>query len=164
VLTGRHGDEQIRQGLEAWHGTGARLMRPHFLALIVDASVPTPHDDSWLDVVEDALTCAESTGERYYEAELHRLKGELLLHRGPAGAEGDSAEACFERALAVARQQNALSLELRAALSLARFHHRRGNHARARDLVAPVYERFHEGFDTVDLRDARSFLDLFQLK
>src|SRR5262245_61892131 len=157
----RRGDpatlDRIRRGLDAWHGTGARLMRPHFLSLLIDAS-DAAAGDSALDMLDEALATAESTGEGAYDAELHRQKGEWLLARTPGDI--DAAEACFERALAVARRQDALSMELRAALSLARLHQRRGRHDAAYDLVAPIYERFDEGFQTADMREARTLLDL----
>lgn len=149
---------QIREGLEAWHATGARLMRPHFLALLIDAS-DQASDTAALDAVDEALSAAKTTGEGAYDAQLHLLKGELLLARTPETT--DDAAACFEEALAVARRQGALSMELRAALSLARLHQRGGRHDSARDLVAPIYERFDEGFETRDLRDARALLDLY---
>jgi len=158
----RRGDadtlEQIRRGLDAWHGTGARLMRPHFLSLLIDASDPATAGDMALEVLNDALATAESTGEGAYDAELHRQKGEWLLARTPADV--DAAETCFEQALAVARRQGALSMELRAALSLARLRQRRGGQAAVHDLVAPIYARFEEGFETADMREARTLLDL----
>jgi len=156
----RRGDartlDHIREGIEAWHGTGARLMRPHFLSLLIDASDPAAAE---LGVLDHALATAESTGECAYDAELHRMKGELLLARAPDDT--GAAAACFERSLAVARRQQALSMELRAAMSLARVHLRHGRHDAARDLVAPIYERFTEGFETVDMREARTLLDLY---
>jgi predicted ATPase len=111
-------------------------------------------------VVDEALAVAESTGERCYQAELYRLRGERLLAHPDGDADPRGAEACFEQALAIARAQGALSLELRATMSLARLHRGRDGRTPARDLVLPVYERFTEGFDTVDLRDARALLDL----
>jgi predicted ATPase len=151
--------EEVRQGLAAWQSTGAHLMRPHFLALLAEASAPTTRDDPGLRLLDEALALTESTGERYYQAELHRLKGERLLTR--ARDHGiDAAAACFEQSLAIARQQGALSFELRATMSLARLHRRRPSAAVLRDLIRPVYERFDEGFDTLDLREARSLLDL----
>jgi predicted ATPase len=134
-------------------------MRPHFLALLAEAFAPTRRDDPGLRLLDEALALTESTGERYYQAELYRLKGERLLAR--ARDHGiDAAAACFEQSLAIARQQGALSLELRATMSLARLHHRRPHSVVLRDLILPVYERFDEGFDTLDLREARSLLDL----
>jgi DNA-binding winged helix-turn-helix (wHTH) protein/tetratricopeptide (TPR) repeat protein len=162
-LAGRPGGEEaldhLRQGLAAWHSTGARLMRPHYLALLAAAQTPSPGDDG-LRVLDEALELAESTGERCYEAELYRLKGERLLAQAAAGAGAAAAEDCFARSFAVARRQGALSLELRTALSLGRLHQSRGAHGTARDLIAPIVARFAEGFDTPDLREARALLDV----
>lgn len=151
--------EQMRHGLSAWQSTGAELMRPHFLALLAEASEGTSPDDEGVRLLDEALALAESTGERCYQAELYRLKGERLLARTRARAGGEAARACFEQALATARRQEALSLELRAAMSLARLHREHGRHGAACDLVMPIYQRFNEGFDTPDLCDARDLLD-----
>jgi predicted ATPase/DNA-binding XRE family transcriptional regulator len=151
--------EEVRQGLAAWQSTGAQLMRPHFWALLAEGCTPTGPEDSGLRLLDEALAVSESTGERYYQSELYRLKGERLLTR--AREHGiEAAAACLEQSLAIARQQGALSLELRATVSLARLHHGRTRSAMVRDLILPVYERFDEGFDTLDLREARSVLDL----
>jgi predicted ATPase len=163
ALIGQGNDEQaaeeVRRGLAAWQSTGAQLMRPHFLALLVEACVPTRRDDQGLRLLDEALALSQSTGERYYEAELYRLKGERLFTQGrDRGTE--AASSCFEQSLAVARQQGALSLELRAAISLARLHRGPTQSTMARNVILPVYERFQEGFDTLDLREARSLLDL----
>lgn len=162
ALIGQGNDEQaaeeVRQGLAAWRNTGAQLMRPHFLALLAEASAHTRQDDPGLRLLDEALALSESTGERYYQAELYRLKGErLLTRRRDSGPDG--ASACFEQSLAIAAQQGALSLELRAALGLARLYHR-DRSAMVRTVIQPVYERFREGYDTLDLREARSLLDL----
>ena len=107
-----------------------------------------------LPMVKDALASVERTGERYYEAELHRLRAELLPTL--QGDEGRAeAEACFHRALEVARRQEAKSLELRAATSLARVWLQQGRTADARAMLAPIVGWFTEGFDQPDLRDAR---------
>jgi predicted ATPase len=163
ALIGRGNDEQAaeesRQGLAGWQSTGAQLMRPHFLALLAEASAPTRRDDSGLRLLDEALALSESTGERYYQSELYRLKGERLLARARKDAI-EPAAACFEQSLAIARQQGALSLELRAAVSLARLHHGRPRSTMVRDVILPIYERFQEGFDTLDLREARSLLEL----
>lgn len=151
--------EEVRQGLAAWQSTGAQLMRPHFLALLAEGCAPTGREDSGLRLLDEALAASESTGERHYQSELYRLKGERLLTR--AREHGiEAASTCFEQSLAIARQQGALSLELRATMSLARLPHGRPRSAVLRDLILPVYERFDEGFDTLDLREARSLLDL----
>jgi DNA-binding winged helix-turn-helix (wHTH) protein/tetratricopeptide (TPR) repeat protein len=151
--------EDIREGMAAWRSTGADLMCPHFLALLTEALPPAP-DEQALRVLDEALTLVESTGERSWEADLHRLKGERLLERAQDAASVDAAEACFEQALAVARRQQAHSLELRAAISLARLQRVHRKTEMARDLIAQIYERFDQGFDTLDLREARSLLDL----
>ena len=110
-----------------------------------------------LIALDEALAVVESTGERYWEVELHRLKGTLLLARS---AEPQAeAEACFHQALDVARRQHAKSLELRAAMSLARLWQRQGKCDAAREVLDEVYGWFTEGFDTADLREAKALLD-----
>jgi predicted ATPase len=162
-LSGQGNDEQpaeeVRRGLAAWQSTGAQLMRPHFLALLVEASAPTRREDQGLRLLDEALALSQSTGECYYEAEIHRLKGERLLTQGRERGV-DAASTCFEQSLAIARQQGALSLELRAAMSLVRLHDGPAQSTMARHVILPVYERFQEGFDTLDLREARSLLGL----
>src|SRR4029434_1467702 len=98
----------------------------------------------------------ETTGERYYAAELHRLQGELLLQH--AAPEVSQAETCFQQALAIARRQQAKALELRAAMSLSRLWHQQGKRDEARALLAGVYHWFTEGFDTADLQEAKALL------
>jgi DNA-binding winged helix-turn-helix (wHTH) protein/tetratricopeptide (TPR) repeat protein len=167
ALTGLGDDvyaaEQMRQGLATWQGTGAQLLRPYFLALLAEASQSTGEDHG-LGTLDQALALAESTGERFCEAEIYRLRGEQLLRDTPESyksGNSNKAEACFEQALAIARRQEALSLQLRAALGLARLHQHRAQHVLARNVILPIYERFEEGFDTVDLGEARDLLDLF---
>ena len=156
---------QIRQGLDMYRSTGAEYQRPHFLALLAEASGLLGQPEGGLAALEEAVTLIEKTGERYYEAELHRQRGELLLLRAakspPAQDSQDQheAETCFQHALAVARHQQAKSLELRAAMSLACLWQRQGKCAEAYDLLAPVYGWFSEGFDTADLIDAKALLD-----
>jgi predicted ATPase len=115
------------------------------------------HAGEGLAVVAEALTCVETTGERYAEAELHRLKGELLLKRTLPDAH--QAEACFQQALAIARRQQAKSWELRAAVSLSRLWQQQGKRDEARELLAPIYGWFTEGFDTADLQEAKALLN-----
>jgi predicted ATPase len=113
-------------------------------------------DDAWR-CIGKAMTAVETTEERMWEAGVHRTAGEIvLLLPEPAAAK---AEAYFERALAVARQQQAKSWELRAAMSMARLWRDQGKRAEARDLLAPVYGWFTEGFDTRDLKEAKALLD-----
>jgi predicted ATPase len=97
-----------------------------------------------------------TTGERHTEAEMHRLHGELLLRH--AVPEAQAAEACFQRALDMARRQQAKWWELRAAMSLARLWQRQGKDSAARELLAPIYGWFTEGFDTADLQEAKALL------
>jgi predicted ATPase len=156
---------QIRQGLDAYRSTGAEFQRPHFLALLAEVSGLLRQPEGGLAALKEALTLMEKTGERYYEAELHRQRGELLLRREaknhPAQDSQDQheAEMCFQHALDVARQQLAKSLELRAAVSLGRLWQRQGKRQEAYDLLAPIYGWFTEGFDTADLQEAKTLLD-----
>jgi predicted ATPase len=112
--------------------------------------------------VAEALTLAEQTGEGLYEAELHRLRGEILLKHAGGAAETnrqDSAEACFRQALAVARRQGAKSLELRAATSLARLSRMRGQSEEGRLLLVSIHDWFTEGWETPDLREAKTLVE-----
>jgi predicted ATPase len=104
----------------------------------------------------EALVLVDRTGERWWEAELHRLKGKLLLARSPENH--IEAEVCFQQALAVACQQQAKSLELRAAISLSRLWQRQGKRDEARELLVPIYGWFTEGFETADLQEAKALL------
>jgi predicted ATPase/class 3 adenylate cyclase len=155
---------QIRQGLDMYRSIGAEFQRPHLLTLLAEASGLLGQPESGLAALEEALTLVEKTGERYYEAELHRQRGELLLRRQakshPAqdSLEQHEAEVCFQHALDVARQQQAKSLELRAAMSLSRLWQQQGKRAEAHALLAPVYSWFTEGFDTADLQEAKTLL------
>ena len=106
-----------------------------------------------LEALAEALATLAKSSARWWEAELHRLRGELLLQH--AVAQPEEAEACFQQALAVARRQQAKSLELRAAMSLARLWQRQGKRAEAHQLLAEVYGWFTEGFDTADLQEAK---------
>ena len=113
---GAEGLTQLRQGLDAYRATGAEFQRPHFLGMLAEVHRSLGQPEAGLTALREALTLVEKTGERYYEAELHRLKGELLLQH--AAPEVSHAEACFQQALDIARGQQAKSLELRAAMSL----------------------------------------------
>jgi predicted ATPase len=106
-------------------------------------------------LLDEACQVVERTGERWFEAELHRHKGQLLLHQGHA----EGAEGLYRNALGLAREQEAKLWELRAAVSLARLYRDQGRPAAARDLLAPVYSWFTEGLDTVDLKQAKALLD-----
>jgi len=151
------GIAQMRQGLEVWRATGARVFRPYGLALLAEAHAQIDQIEEGLTLLVEALAVAHDTGERRWEAELYRLKGELLL-RHAAGHDAE-AEGCFHQALDVARQQQTKSLELRAAVSLSRLWQQQGKRIEARALLAPVYGWFSEGFDTADLQEAKALLD-----
>ena len=110
-----------------------------------------------LATLAEALAVAERTGDRRDEAEIHRLKGEFLLRQAVPAA--PQAETCFRQALDVARRQQAKSWELRAAMSLARLWQQQGKRTEARDLLAPIYGWFTEGFDTADLQEAKALLE-----
>jgi predicted ATPase len=157
---------QIRQGLDMYRSTGAEFQRPHLLTLLAETSGLLGQPEGGLAALEEALTLLQQTGEGYYEAELHRQRGELLLlraarsHLDQDSREQHEAEACFQHALNVSRQQQAKSFELRAAMSLARLWQRQGKRQEAYDLLAPIYGWFTEGFDTADLQEARAVLDV----
>jgi len=147
---------QLRQGLAALKAMGSVLDWPRFLLLLAEAYGEEGQIDEGLTTLTEALATAHKTGERWWEAELYRLKGELLLRRGTPMEEG---EACFQQALDVARRQQAQSLELRGAMSLARLWQQQGKRTEAYELLAPVYGWFTEGFDTADLQEAKALLD-----
>jgi predicted ATPase len=149
--------EQIQQGLTAYYATGAELARRYSLALLAEAYGLMGQPEAGLTVLTDALTLAETTGERWYEPELYRLKGALLLQQSVDNQV--EAEAYFHKALDIARSQQAKSLELRATTSLARLWQQQGKRQKAHDLLAPIYGWFTEGFDTADLQEAKALLD-----
>jgi predicted ATPase len=116
--------------------------------------------EAGLTTIAEALTLADTTEEGFYEPELYRLKGELLLQESLDHQV--EAEACFHHALDIARNQQAKSLELRATTSLARLWQQQGKCQEAHDLLAPVYHWFTEGFDTADLQDAKALLEVLE--
>jgi predicted ATPase len=154
---GEEGIAQLQQGLAAWRATGAEALRPYYLALLAEALERGGQVEEGLQLLAEALAVANDTGECRWDAELHRLKGEFLLAR-PAVQHAE-AEICFRQALDVARRQEAKSLELRAAMSLARLWQQQGKQAEAHALLAPVYGWFTEGIDTTDLQEAKALLD-----
>jgi len=152
------GIEQIHQGLTAYHATGAGMLRPYFLALLAEAHGIQGEPEEGLALLTEALTLVDTTGERWYEPELYRLQGELILLQQSLDNQAE-AEACFHQAIAIAQNQSAKSWELRAATSLVRLWQQQGKRQEAYDLLAPVYHWFTEGFDTADLKDAKALLD-----
>jgi predicted ATPase len=153
----QEGLEQIQQGLTAWRATGAEQARSYFLALLAEAYGSMGQPEAGLTVLAEALTLVGEAGERCFEPEIYRLKGELLMQRSVD--HHAEAQACFQQAIAVARRQQAKSWELRAAISLSRLWQRQGQCAAAHELLAPLYGWFTEGLDTADLREARALLD-----
>jgi predicted ATPase len=150
------GIAQMRQGIAAWRATGAELRRPYYLALLAEAYGKAGQTEVGLRALAEALTAVHNTGERQHEAELDRLKGELRLKQDVPDAQ--EAESWLRQAVDVARQQQAKSLELRAAMSLSRLWQQQGKRAEARELLAPIYGWFTEGFDTADLQEAKALL------
>ena len=148
---------RMRTGVMGALATGMKMMRPMFCASLAKAYGQVGQLDEAWQMLSDALDAVEESGQRYYEAETYRFKGELHLRE--ANPDAEQAEASFQRALDIARHQQAKSWELRAAMSLAQLWRDQGRRAEARDLLAPVYGWFTEGFDTADLRDAKSLLD-----
>jgi len=153
----QEGIEQIHLGLTTYRATGAEILRPYFLMLLAEAHGTIGEPEAGLTALAEALTLVDSSGERFYEAELHRLKGELLLQGSSENS--TEAETCFQQAVSIARSQQAKSWELRAATSLARLLRQQRKRQEAYDLLAPVYHWFTEGFDTADLQDAKALLD-----
>jgi DNA-binding SARP family transcriptional activator/predicted ATPase len=149
------GIAQMRQGLATWQAMGAGMQRPHLLALLAEAYGSAGQAEEGLNVLAEALTFVQSSDERYYEAELYRLKGELLLIQGDEA----EAEASFDKAIEVARRQQAKSWELRATVSLCRLWQKQGRVDEARQMLAEIYTWFTEGFDTPDLQEAKALLE-----
>lgn len=147
----------IQEGLNDWDASGAALIKPYYFALRAEALVRGGAVDAALEVITEALATVQRTGERWYEAELFRLRGELRRRQGEA--ETTTVETDFRRALALARRQQARALELRAAASLARSWRDQGRRRDAHALLAPVHAGFTEGFATADLQRARALLD-----
>jgi len=159
LLTQGHvveGMAQLREGLEASRAKGLEMNLPSLLARLAQAYHLQGQVEEGLTVLAEALALVDKNDERWWEAELHRLKGELLQQQ--AVPDVSQAETCFQQALAVARHQQAKSLELRAAMSLSRLWQRQGKRTEAHQLLAEIYGWFTEGFDTADLREAKALL------
>ena len=153
------GIAQLRQGLAAWVATGGETHRTYYLALLAEALGREGQIEEGLGVLAEALALMHGTGEGFHGAELHRLQGEFLLRQEAAEVACREAEACFRRALTIARRQQAKSLELRAAMSLTRLYQKQDRQAEARPMLAECYDWFTEGFDTPDLQEAKALLE-----
>src|SRR5439155_11484234 len=172
---GEEGIAQLHQGLNTYRATGAGIGRTQFLALLAEAHGKVGQAEEGLKVLAEALATVNKTGERHYEAELYRLKGELTLaqssvqglassvpstqHLAPSTQAEAGAKACFHQAIEIARRQQAKSLELRAVMSLARLWQQQGKQKEAHELLGDIYGWFTEGFDTKDLQEAKALLD-----
>src|SRR5262245_35191196 len=160
------GLQRMHPAIAAYQATGALMSKPSHLMLLAKAYAQAGQIDDALATLAEGRTVIDRTGERTYDSELDRLKGELLLHRSPrsgrkrqvASDAAAEAEACFQRAIEVSRRQGAKSLELRAATSLSRLWQRQGKRQQAQQLLGEIYGWFNEGFDTADLQDAHALL------
>jgi predicted ATPase len=177
----KEGIIQIREGIAICEATGTQMDRSHHLAVLAEVYALNDQPDEGLAVLNDALQHVEKTGGRYYEAEIYRLKGQLTLqskiqgpkskvpstqhltpstqHLTPSTQAEAEAEACFLKAIEIARRQQAKSLELRATVSLARLRQQQGEHHAARTMLSEIYSWFTEGFDTADLQEAKTLLE-----
>jgi class 3 adenylate cyclase/predicted ATPase len=151
------GIAEIRDGLAAVQPTGVRIRRPYYLALLAEALAWAGEFEQGLTALSEAAAAVEETGERRWEAEIYRLIGELTMAR--RAGDRTEAAACFRRAIDVAGRQSAKALELRATTSLAQLWRDQGKQQQAHDLLAPVYGWFTEGFDTLDLKEAKALLN-----
>jgi class 3 adenylate cyclase/predicted ATPase/ribosomal protein L40E len=151
------GIAQMEKGLAAFRATGAGTGRPHWLSLLAEACAESGRLNDGLSVLAEAKAFANETEARGYEAEIYRLKGELLLKQDNSNAA--EAQGCFQRAIEIARNQSAKSWELRATTSLARLLAKQGKRDEARTMLSDIYGWFTEGFDTADLKDAKALLN-----
>jgi predicted ATPase len=141
---------------------GTELGRTYFLALLAEAYGRRGEAGEALHVLDEALAAVDKHGERFWEAELYRLKGQLTLQskvQGPRSKVEEEAEVCFWKAIEIARKQQAKSWELRATVSLARLWQQQGKKKEARQMLAEIYGWFTEGFDTKDLQEAKALLE-----
>jgi class 3 adenylate cyclase/predicted ATPase len=153
---GEEGLAQIRQGIATQRATGAALWVPYSYTLLAEVSDHLGRTEEGLQALAEAHTMVEQYEDRWWEAEIHRLRGIVLLRQ--PGTPQTEVETWLQRALDVARRQEAKSLELRAAMSLARLWQQQGKSAEAHALLAPIYGWFTEGFDTADLQEAKALL------
>ena len=151
------GFAEMQRGFTAWEATEAEVLRPYYLTLLAERCRERGDVATGLRLLDDALETAQRSGERNYEAEMYRLQGELLLSQ--EAPDFVKAEAALEQAHTLAHDQQAKSLELRAAMSLSRLWQQQDRGFEARILLADVYGWFTEGFDTADLKEARELLE-----
>ncbi len=175
---------QLERGLTTYQATGAALGRPEYMAWLAESYAKLGQPEKGLDLLAEALALVHKNQERYFEAELYRLQGEFLLAQKGARGKGEKgkgvsrlthhtsritshaetvseAEACFQQALDIARHQQAKAWELRTAISLSKLWQQQGKREAARQLLAEIYGWFTEGFDTLDLQEAKGLLEAF---
>ena len=153
---GEEGMAEVRRGIAGCRATGTALLIPYYCSVLADVAANLGHTADGLQALAEAHSLVEQQEERWWEAEVCRLRGVLLLcQRGMP-----EAEAWLQQALDVARHQGAKSLELHAAMNLSRLWQQQGKRAAARELLAPVYGWFTEGFDTADLQEAKALLEV----
>lgn len=157
------GMSSLQRGIEGYRATGAEVSRPYWLSLLARVYSRMNQPENGLYALTEAFTLVQTTGEHRDEAELYRLKGELMLQqakgKSPRSASEQEAEQCFLKALHISREQSAKSLELRAAISLGKLWNKKGRSIQAKQLVEEIYGWFTEGFETEDLREARQLLE-----
>jgi class 3 adenylate cyclase/predicted ATPase len=159
ALTGKasNAPEMLGSSIVEYRSTGSTIFLPRFLSYLGRAHAELDQIDDARRCIFEAMTTAETTKESWNQADVYRIAGEIALMSPESG--GVKAEAYFERALAIAREQQAKSWELRAAMSMARLWRDQGKRKQAHDLLAPVYGWFTEGFDTLDLKEAKALLE-----
>jgi predicted ATPase len=150
-----HGISVLRSSSAAYRATGSEAWTPHIIALLAEACKIAGQIEEALILFDEALQITERTGECWFAAELNRHKGQILLRQGRNG----TAEKLYRKALSIAQEQEAKLWELRAATSLAQLRVDQGCRLEARDLLTPIYNRFTEGFDTPDLKEAKTLLE-----
>jgi predicted ATPase len=150
------GETGMRQGITMCREQGICVQVPLFVARQAEAEAEMGGVETALSMVDDALTMSERTGQHCYDAELHRVRGDVLVRA--TQSDFDAAEAAFAHAIEIARRQHTRSWELRAGTSLARLLRDQGKQQEAHDLLAPIYGWFAEGFDTLDLKEAKALL------
>ena len=153
------GIRQLHHGLATFRDMEQVLPLARHLALLAEAYQQGGQVEAALQALAEAFAHVDNTGERYYEAELYRLKGECLLAQTGKRCKAREAEECFRQALAIARRQQAKSWELRATMSLSHLWQQQGKRIEAYELLAPIYDWFTEGFDTADLQEAKALLE-----
>jgi predicted ATPase len=157
----KEGIAQMRQGITAFRAAGAELSLSSHTASLVETYLKMGQTEEGFAALAEALAMVDKNGERMVEAELYRLKGELTLQSEVQGSQSkvEEAEECFHKAIDIAREQSAKSLELRAVMSLSRLWQQQGKKEEARQMLAEIYAWFTEGFDTADLKEAKTLLE-----